>query len=108
MGSAELEQLDERHRCFHGQRAVELSVKAVLIHHGIAFPFTHEVDALIELVPGGVPEHVANADILTPYAVEEMYPDTFTDLTEEHATEAVELARAVVTWATSIIEPGVQ
>lgn len=102
--SAEVGQLDERHRCFHGQRAAELSVKAVLIHHGVPFPFTHEVDALMALVPGGVPEHVADADILTPYAVEEMYPDTFTDLSQDHVVEAVELARAVVAWAASIIE----
>lgn len=97
--------LDFRLRCFHGQRAVEMSLKAVLIHHGVSYPFTHELDSLMELVPGGVPDHVIEASRLTPHAVQEMYPDTFTDLGADHADEAVELARAVIEWATAIIEP---
>ena len=43
---------------------------------------------------------------LTPYAVEEMYPDTFTEVSDEHASEAVELARGVVEWAVAIVTPG--
>ncbi len=87
---------------------MELAVKAVLIHHGVNFPRLHALDELMALVPGGVPEIVAEADALTPYAVQEIYPDTYTDLDTDHATEAVELATVVVTWATSIIESDTQ
>ena len=72
--SAELEGLDERHRCFHSQRAVELAVKALLFQYGIGFPFTHEIDALLGLVPGGVPEQVSNADISRPMPLKRCTP----------------------------------
>lgn len=94
-----------RIRCFCGQRAVELAVKAVLIHHGVNFPRLHTLDELMALVPGGVPDTVADADALTPYAVQEIYPDTYTGLDADHAAEAVTLARTAVEWATFIIEP---
>jgi HEPN domain-containing protein len=94
-----------RVRCFCGQRAVELSLKAVLIHGGIEFPYTHTLEFLVKLMPDELPSELAGIGALTPYAVEEMYPDTFTELGADHAHEAVELARAVVSWATSIIEP---
>lgn len=94
-----------RIRCFHGQRTVELAFKAVLLHHGIEFPYTHTLAKLVNLMPDTVPAQVSEAAGLTPYAIQEMYPDTFTELGDDHAEEAVELARAVVTWAASIIEP---
>lgn len=96
--------LPVRIRCFSGQRAVEIAIKGVLVHHGVRFPYVHTIDELIALVPGGVPENVAESDVLTPYAVQEMYPTTFTDLGTDHAAEAVELARTVVAWAVSVIE----
>jgi HEPN domain-containing protein len=103
--TAKIDRNPVRVRCFHGQRCVELSLKAVLIHHGIEFPLTHTLAKLIELVPVTPPDVIHEAAGLTPYAVEEMYPDTFTDLDADHAAEAVELALAVLTWAESVVEP---
>lgn len=94
-----------RIRCFCGQRAVELSVKAVLIHRGIEFPFTHTLERLVALLPVDDADAVPQVGALTPYAVEEMYPDTFTEVTIDHAQEAATLARTVVEWATSIVGP---
>lgn len=94
-----------RLRCFHGQRAVELALKAILLHHEVDFPKTHALEQLILLVPGGAPVEVQRAAGLTSYAVEEMYPDTFHEVTIDHASEAVSLARVVIAWAVSIIEP---
>jgi HEPN domain-containing protein len=104
LGSTENVTISIRHRCFHGQRAVELALKAVLIHHGIVYPFTHELDALMELLPDDPPDDIIEAAALTPHAVFEMYPDTYTDIGSDHAIEAVELARTVVEWASSIVE----
>lgn len=96
-----------RMRCFHGQRAVELSLKALLLHHGVEYPLSHSLHRLIAALPLEVPEHVNEAAQLTGYAVEEMYPDTFTELDSDHADAAVALAEGVVEWAASIIEPEV-
>jgi HEPN domain-containing protein len=35
--------------CFHCQQAVEKSLKAFLIFHGVAFPFTHDLGKLMPL-----------------------------------------------------------
>lgn len=94
-----------RMRCYHAQRAVELSLKGVLMHHGIEFPYTHTLEALAKLLPLSLPEHLADVADLTPYAIQEMYPGMLTDLTNDHAAEALELSRAVVGWAANIIEP---
>lgn len=97
------ESLSLRIRCFCGQRAVELSVKAILVYHEIEYPHVHTLERLMLLVPDDTPERVREAAALTTYAVEEMYPDTFSDLTNDHANEAVQLARTVIEWAHEII-----
>lgn len=101
--TAENDSIPIRFRCFHGQRAVEFAVKAVLNHNKIRHPHLHTIDRLLALVPDNVPDEILSAAILTPYAVEEQYPDTYTDLSSDHANEAVQLARTVVEWAEQII-----
>lgn len=78
-------------------------MKAVLIRHDVEFPKTHILVKLAELVPGVVPDDVTEATRLTPYAVQEQYPDTFADVDAEHVDDAVRLAKAVVQWAAGII-----
>lgn len=80
-------------------------MKAVLIWNEIDFPFTHTVERLAKLLPDPMPDHLLEIGNLTPFAVEEMYPDTFTDLSVDHATEAIALATAAIDWASSIIQP---
>ena len=41
--------------CFHAQQAVEKSIKAVLVHHGIDFPKTHNLQVLIDLLVSNMP-----------------------------------------------------
>ena len=41
--------------CFHAQQAAEKSVKAVLVHEGIEFPPTHNIQRLIALLPERAP-----------------------------------------------------
>jgi HEPN domain-containing protein len=101
--AAALSQNPLRVRCFHGQRAVELALKALLVWHGVRYPNTHALNRLIELIPVDVPDAVDLAQQLTTYAVQEMYPDTFSPVTVEDAETAAELARVVVIWAASFI-----
>ena len=61
---------------FHAQQAAEKLLKAVLAHSRIEFPFTHDLERLVELVEassvGGPPDSDEVA-ALTPWAVEFRY-----------------------------------
>ena len=91
--------------CFDAQQAAEKAVKAVLLHEGVDFPYVHDLDRLLRLVEGtgvGIPEDARQAGKLSRYAVFTRYPG-FEEVTEEHHRQAMEIARAVVKWAESVI-----
>lgn len=72
--------------CFHAQQAVEKSIKAVLVHKGIVFPYVHDIATLITLlIDAGLPwpEELNEAAELTPYAVEIRYPGLEREVNEE-------------------------
>lgn len=57
---------------FHAQQAAEKALKAVLVHHQVDFPRTHDIQQLLKLIESvGVqaPPEVGEADLLSPYAV---------------------------------------
>jgi len=87
--------------CFHAQQAVEKSVKAVLIHFGVAFPKVHSIERLIDLLPPGVArtDDLVAAGQLTAYATIFRYPGEHEPVTEEQYRQAVRLAEAGVVWA---------
>ncbi|MFH1707751.1 MAG: HEPN domain-containing protein [Planctomycetota bacterium] len=35
---------------FHGQQAVEKSIKAVLTARGVAYPYTHDIEMLLRII----------------------------------------------------------
>ena len=41
------------HLCFHAQQAAEKAVKAVLVHHGIRVPRSHDMAYLLTMLPDG-------------------------------------------------------
>lgn len=47
VAAVSVSQLAPRMRCFHSQRAVEFSLKALLIKAGIQYPHTHALNQLI-------------------------------------------------------------
>lgn len=63
--------------CFHAQQAVEKTLKAYLVSHGVEPEYTHQIERLVEqcgqLDPSFVGLHEA-ADLLTDYAVRFRYP----------------------------------
>jgi HEPN domain-containing protein len=71
--------------CFHAQQAAEKSLKAVLISRGIAFPRTHDLKMLIELLPPKIdrPTWLMDAVILSEYAVIYRYPVISEPITDE-------------------------
>ncbi len=94
------------HLCFHAQQAVEKSLKAVLLQLGIEFPFTHNLQALLDRLPSWleVPPQVLEAVILNPYAVATRYPGELETVTESDHRDAMRLAEAVTTWAAGIVK----
>jgi len=56
---------------FHAQQAVEKAIKSVLASAGVAFPFTHDLTLLINLLRANdlpLPTDVENLHILTAFA----------------------------------------
>ena len=87
--------------CFHAQQAVEKSLKAVLVDMGVAFPKTHSIERLIDLLPEQIlrtPWLMESAK-LTIYATTFRYPGEEESLTELEYQEALRLATEVVLWA---------
>lgn len=89
---------------FHAQQAAEKALKAVLVHHRADFPRTHDLRQLLELIESiGVqaPPEVAEADLLSPYAVSFRYPGHLEGVSAEMLREALDIAQAVLLWATT-------
>jgi HEPN domain-containing protein len=61
---------------YHCQQAAEKLVKAVLVQAGLAFPRTHDIAALVGLLPAGhrLKDKLGNFDKLTPFGVAYRYP----------------------------------
>ena len=86
-----------RHVCWLAQQAAEKALKAALVLEGIDFPFSHDLDALRNLLPYGWPVRADHPDLaeLTEWAVETRYPGEWPETTEAEATRAESQARAV-------------
>ena len=81
-------------------------MKAVLLHRKTEFPFIHDIEALLEIMTQSglvVPPDVADAGVLTPYAVEARYPGYEEEITPSQVAEAIRLAERVVSWALDVI-----
>ena len=86
---------------FHAQQAAEKALKALLLHHAIAFPARHDLSLLVTRLPYEAFED-AVAD-LTKYAVEQRYPasaqdpmELTADVTWSEVDGAVDTAREVL------------
>ena len=85
---------------FHAQQAVELAMKSVLALQGVDYPWTHDLQLLIaKLESAGVqvPESVAEARVLTPWAVAYRYDETPDERIDRG--ELGVLVSGVVDWA---------
>jgi HEPN domain-containing protein len=91
--------------CFHAQQAAEKSIKAVLLHLGIDFPFTHNLQLLLDLLPSdiAVPVEVRNVIELNAYAVLTRYPGELEPAAKSDYERALSIADTTVKWAEDII-----
>ncbi len=93
------------HLCFHAHQAAEKSLKAVLLKMEVEFPFTHNLQALFDLLPSALrtPSDVLEAVDLNPFAVATRYPGESEPVTENDYHDAIRLAETVTQWAANII-----
>lgn len=92
--------------CFHSQQAVEKAVKAVLLFRKVDFPFTHDLQDLLEIFENAgtsVPSELSDIGVLTPYAVETRYPGYWGEISESDVTEAVSFAEKAIKWAEKVV-----
>jgi len=71
--------------CFDSQQVVEKALKALCAYHNIAFPRTHDIAYLIELLTKGdvtIPDDIQHSKLLTSYAVETRYPGDYEPVDE--------------------------
>jgi len=84
--------------CFHAQQAVEKFLKALLTHQHITFSRTHDIESLVNHLPGELSESFRLHQILdlTEYAVDTRYPSiASTEITRTDAERAFEAAQKV-------------
>jgi HEPN domain-containing protein len=92
---------------FDAQQAAEKALKAVCLHRGLAFPKTHSLVLLMDLVEAtgiAIPPEVKEADVLTQYAVSTRYPGPDEELNLAEYQIAVDLAMRLVQWAHGVIQ----
>ena len=92
--------------CFDAQQACEKALKALYVLKGANVPRTHSIaDLLTTLAAMGfdLPEQIKDAASLTDYAVAARYPGPGEPVVAEEFEAAVQLAAAVVTWATELV-----
>jgi len=91
------------HFCFHAQQAAEKAIKAVLVHHGIHVPRSHDLAYLLDRLPDGVtiPPILLKVPALTKYAVQQRYPGELPPLESKHRRRALRLAEETLAWAST-------
>lgn len=94
--------------CFLSQQIAEKYLKGFLISHGVEFPKTHDLLALLSFVPATVPDAVHLKDdfqLLNRYAIETRYPGDIPEVTQRDAEQAAAAAHRVKDFVLSHIEP---
>ena len=72
--------------CFDAQQAAEKSIKSVLIHLGIEFPYVHDITDLLTILEGkghSISDDIREAGRLTRFAVETRYPGLSEPVTQD-------------------------
>jgi HEPN domain-containing protein len=93
--------------CFHAQQCAEKALKALLIWRQVAFPRTHVLETLLDLLKVAgvrIPSEVDEAFVLTQYAVQTRYPGEWEPITTDEAHSALETAARVLAWVESQLD----
>lgn len=89
---------------FHAQQCAEKALKALLLHREVAFPKTHAIEVLLDLLKAQgmkIPRGADETFELSEYAVQTRYPGTWEPVTKTEARRTVERAGLVLAWVES-------
>ena len=83
--------------CFHCQQCAEKYLKALLVSRGIAFPKTHDLVVLVNLLGKeiGLDLDIEDVQPLNRYSVEARYPGDWDPIDVPEALESARMARGV-------------
>jgi HEPN domain-containing protein len=102
LAQVELPEVDLADLCFDAQHPAEKGLKAVFVHRGTKFPYTHDLERLLRLLQRAglkVPKYVLEAKHLTRFAVSTRYPALANPVTNREHRRAVRIATRVLRWA---------
>jgi HEPN domain-containing protein len=93
--------------CFHCQQAAEKYLKCLLTYLGIQAPRTHDLKALMALIPlqQRFPLRAEDLAELTPYAVDVRYADDWREPRLDDAKRAFALASKVRAAVRGLVPP---
>lgn len=79
---------------YHAQQCAEKYLKAFLVSRLIDFPYTHNIEMLVDLCESVVKIKLQLKDIfiLSQYATAKRYPGEYRKIKNEDATESIKLA----------------
>lgn len=91
------EHFTPRHICFLSQQAAEKVLKALLLSEELRIPRTHDLEAIVALLPIHIQEAFSSIDLerLTVWAVESRYPGEWDDATADDANTALQTATQI-------------
>jgi len=92
--------------CFHAQQAAEKALKAVLIHRGVKYPFSHDLGVLVRFLKDAgvvVPIEIQEVARLTRFAVAARYPSIHGPTSAEEYRKVLLVSRRAVKWAEGLI-----
>jgi HEPN domain-containing protein len=84
--------------CFHCQQSIEKALKAALVHRGIRFPRTHDLNLLVRAVPEDLSPKISSFDLssLNVFAAEARYPGDYPDVSNEDGRLAIQLSEQIL------------
>jgi HEPN domain-containing protein len=90
---------------YFAEQLVEKSLKALLCHRGVAFPASHDIRQLMDLLPSSdIPPHAESLGELTIYGTVRLYEEGPWSLSWEEADLAFTAAKDVLEWSILIIK----
>ena len=83
--------------CFHCQQCAEKYLKTMLVFLGVAFPKTHDLRLLLDLIPSRFPLNLSRERVvpLNRYVIEGRYPGDWEPIPLEEAKLALAAAKEV-------------
>ncbi len=83
--------------CFHCQQCAEKYLKALLVYLERAFPKTHDLRLLLDLLADDTPSSLRREEVipLNRYAIEGRYPGAWESISATEARRAFEMAGTV-------------